>query len=100
MLPYHHVHWFIKYQIDSLFLKLTDKVLPGIWGVQGVIDQSHDPVKHAGKERFASGRNGEVDLVHVLTLLHEVLADLSEGHSVGYLVGHSSIYYEGNWLGI
>merc|ERR1719348_2488421 len=54
----------------------TDEILSGIGGVEGVVDQQDDPVEHTGKEGLGGGRNGEVDLVHVLALLDEVLADL------------------------
>merc|ERR1719383_68051 len=57
----------------------TDEVLPGIGGVQRVVDKGDDPVKHTGEERLGSGRNGEVDLVNVLALLDEILADLQLG---------------------
>merc|ERR1712142_1442788 len=57
----------------------TDEVLPGIGGVQRVVDKGDDPVKHTGEEGLGSGRNGEVDLVNVLALLDEILADLQLG---------------------
>merc|ERR1719312_1959119 len=57
----------------------TDEVLPGIGGVQRVVDEGDDPVKHTGEERLGSGRNGEVHLVNVLALLDEILADLQFG---------------------
>ena len=57
----------------------ADEVLPRVGRVQGVVDEEHDPVKETGEEGLGSGRNGEVDLIHVLTLLDEVLADLQLG---------------------
>merc|ERR1719308_742177 len=57
----------------------TNEILPGIGGVQGVVDKHDDPIEHTGEEGLASGRNGEVDLVHVLALLDEILADLQLG---------------------
>merc|ERR1712042_108292 len=54
----------------------TNEILSGIGGVEGVVDQQDDPVEHTGKEGLGSGRNGEVDLVNILALLDEVLADL------------------------
>merc|ERR1712198_86365 len=57
----------------------TDEVLPGVGGVQGVVDKGNNPVKHTGEEGLGSGRNGEVDLINVLALLDEVLADLQLG---------------------
>merc|ERR1719300_1409422 len=57
----------------------TNEILPGIGGVQGVVDKHDDPIEHTGEEGLASGRNGEVDLVNVLALLDEILADLQLG---------------------
>merc|ERR1719391_960587 len=57
----------------------TDKVLPGVGGVQGVVDEGDNPVKHTGEEGLGSSRNGEVDLINILALLDEVLADLQLG---------------------
>merc|ERR1719322_1036655 len=42
----------------------TNEILPGIGGVQGVVDKHDDPIEHTGEEGLASGRNGEVDLVN------------------------------------
>merc|ERR1719193_200291 len=66
----------------------ADEVLPGVGRVQGVVDQSHDPVEHTSEQGFGSGRHGEVDLIHVLTLLDEILADLQLGlhESVGEVI--------------
>merc|ERR550519_217630 len=57
----------------------ADEILPRVGGVEGVVDESDDPIEHPGKERLASGGDGEVDLVHVLSLLDEILADLQLG---------------------
>merc|ERR1719447_2207878 len=57
----------------------TDEVLPGVGGVQGIIDKGNNPVKHTGEEGLASGRDGEVDLVNVLALLDKVLTNLQLG---------------------
>merc|ERR1712142_408017 len=57
----------------------TDEVLSGIGRVQRIVDKSDDPIEHTGKKGLGSGRNGEVDLVNVLTLLDKVLADLQLG---------------------
>merc|ERR1712131_323592 len=54
----------------------TDEVLPGVRGVQGVVDQQDDPVEHTGKEGLGSSRDGESDLLQILTLLDEIFADL------------------------
>merc|ERR1712168_371427 len=57
----------------------TNEIFSGVRSVQRVVDEQDDPVEHTGKERLASGRNGEVDLVQILALLDKVLADLQLG---------------------
>merc|ERR1712142_465000 len=57
----------------------TDEILPGVGRVKGVVDQQDNPVEHTGKEGLGGGGNGEVDLVNVLALLDEILADLQLG---------------------
>merc|ERR1719315_538676 len=57
----------------------TNEILPGVGRVKGVIDQQDDPIEHTGKEGLGGGGNGEVDLVNVLALLDEILADLQLG---------------------
>merc|ERR1719347_1089834 len=57
----------------------TDEILPGVGRVKGVIDQQDNPIEHTGEEGLGGGGNGEVDLVNVLALLDEVLADLQLG---------------------
>merc|ERR1711936_106993 len=62
--------------LETSNIQDTDEILSGIGGVKRVVDQEDDPVEHTGKEGLGSGRNGEVDLVNILALLDEVLADL------------------------
>merc|ERR1719347_356532 len=57
----------------------ADEILPGVGRVQGVVDQQDDPIEHTGEKGLGSGGNGEADLVNVLALLDEVLADLQLG---------------------
>merc|ERR1719447_1452014 len=57
----------------------TDEILPGVGRVKGVVDQQDDPIEHTGEEGLGGGGNGEADLVNVLALLDEILADLQLG---------------------
>merc|ERR1719334_458370 len=51
----------------------TNKVFPGIGSVERVVDLSDNPVEETGKEGLGGGRDGESHLVHILSLLDEVL---------------------------
>merc|ERR1719428_1289820 len=57
----------------------TDEISSGVGRVQGVVDQQDDPIEHTGEEGLGGGGNGEADLVNVLALLDEILADLQLG---------------------
>merc|ERR1712168_766295 len=60
-------------------VKHTDEVLPGVGSVQGVVDKQDDPIEHTGEERLGGGRDGEGNLLQILTLLDEIFADLQLG---------------------
>merc|ERR1712198_815582 len=57
----------------------TNEVLPGVGGVQGVVDKEDDPIEHTGEEGLGGGGDGEGNLLQILTLLDEILADLQLG---------------------
>merc|ERR1712198_186041 len=57
----------------------TDEVLPGVRGVQGVVDKKDDPIEHTGEEGLGGGGDGKGNLLQILTLLDKILADLQLG---------------------
>merc|ERR1712131_11169 len=57
----------------------TNEVLPGVRGVQGVVDKKDDPIEHTGEEGLGGGGDGKGNLLQILTLLDKILADLQLG---------------------
>merc|ERR1739838_1017853 len=57
----------------------TNEILPRVGRVDRVVDKSNNPIEHTGEERLGSGGNGESHLLQILTLLHEIFADLQLG---------------------
>merc|ERR1712131_344731 len=54
----------------------TNEVLPGVRGVQGVVDKKDDPIEHTGEEGLGGSGDGKGNLLQILTLLDKILADL------------------------